>query len=74
MLWPDFSGRGRACSAARAGKDAQRVANFIKEIEHLIRRERLWRLESVATARAMRSPRYEARRQHFRDLAHGALT
>jgi hypothetical protein len=29
MLWPDFSGRGRACSAARAGKDRTAHARFV---------------------------------------------
>lgn len=50
--------------------DARRVANFSREVQRLIRRERLWHLESVATAHAARSPRYAAGRQHFRDLAH----
>lgn len=46
--------------------DARRVANFAREIQRTIRRERLWGLENRATAR-----RHEARRQRFHDLAWG---
>jgi hypothetical protein len=51
--------------------DARRVANFAREVQRLIRRERLWHLENVATAYAARSSRNETRRQHFHDLAWG---
>ena len=53
--------------------DARRVASFAAEVQRLIRRERLWHLESVATVHAHRSPRYAARRQHFRELAYEAM-
>ena len=51
--------------------DAYRVANCAREVQRLIRRERLWHLENLATAHALRSPRHEIRRQHFHDLAWG---
>lgn len=51
--------------------DARRVANFMREIERVIRRERLWHLESLATAHAPLSALHDKRRQRFHDLAHG---
>jgi hypothetical protein len=53
--------------------DARRVANFAAEVARLIRRERLWHLESLASARAHRSSHYATRRQHFHDLAHESV-
>lgn len=53
--------------------DARRVANFAAEVARLIRRERLWHLESLATAHAHRSPHYATRRQHFHDLAYESV-
>ena len=50
--------------------DACRVANFMREIQRLIRRERLWHLESLATAHAPFSALHDSRRQRFHDLAY----
>ena len=50
--------------------DVRRVANCMREIERLIRRERLWRLESLAAARGIADPRYAALEQRLRNLAY----
>lgn len=46
--------------------DAREVSRLAASIRSRIRRERLWYLESLATAR-----RQDARRQRFHDLAWG---